>query len=209
VRDLIIFGSLGFNALASGLPGISRSVLASRLRHLTDLGVIAASARSSGRAHGYRLTPGGQQLGPVVMALRTWAERWVPEDPGMLLRDPDIVVAWLVDRVEPDQLPDRQVVLDLAITGTGVGRCWLVLERGSAPSVCISDPVLGGDRYVFVEAEAGALAAVAQGQQGWVDAVRSGGVRLFGEPGLVHALPGWFRDTDEARGQRTVVAVTA
>jgi DNA-binding HxlR family transcriptional regulator len=39
VRDLL-FGPVGFNELARGLPGISRSVLSGRLRHLERLGLI-------------------------------------------------------------------------------------------------------------------------------------------------------------------------
>ncbi len=207
VRDLMIFESLGFNALASGLPGISRSVLAARLRHLTDLGVVARS-RTDG-VPGYRLSASGQQLAPVVMAVRTWAERWVPEDPAMLERDPDVVVAWLAQRIDPHRLPDRQVVIDLALTGTTVGRCWLVLERGTPPSICIDDPMLSEERYVFLEADARALASVARGTQDWKAASSSGGIRLFGEPGLVQALPGWFREGGERGYPPRVIAETA
>jgi DNA-binding HxlR family transcriptional regulator len=38
IRELL-FGPVGFNELARGLPGISRSILAQRLRHLQRLGV--------------------------------------------------------------------------------------------------------------------------------------------------------------------------
>ncbi len=209
VRDLMIFGSLGFNALASGLPGISRSVLAARLHHLADLSLVARSSTSTGRTPGYHLTDSGKELGPVVMALRTWAERWIPEDPAMLERDPDIVVGWLANRIDPARLPDRQVVLDLAITGSVVGRCWVVLERGNAPSVCIDDPMLSDERYVFVEADVRALALVARGTQSWAAAIAADGVRLFGDPGLVQALPGWFRNDDGAGAQMPGMSATA
>jgi DNA-binding HxlR family transcriptional regulator len=39
VRELL-FGSRRFNELQQGLPGISRSLLVTRLRHLEDSGVI-------------------------------------------------------------------------------------------------------------------------------------------------------------------------
>ncbi len=46
VRELL-FGSRHFNELQRGLPGISRSLLVARLRHLEDSGVIE---RHTGRA---------------------------------------------------------------------------------------------------------------------------------------------------------------
>jgi DNA-binding HxlR family transcriptional regulator len=201
VRDLMIFGTLGFNALAAGLPGISRSVLATRLRDLAALGVVARSpaggVRPGGVRPGYRLTAGGEQLRPVVMALRTWAERWLPEDPAMLERDPDVVVAWLARRIDPSRLPDRQVVIDMAITGTAVGRCWMVLERDAPPSICVDDPGLSEDCYVFVESDVAPLAAVGRGTRDWVDAVRRGDIRVFGAPDLIRALPDWLRPTGD------------
>ena len=44
LRELVMHGTSGFNALAAGLPGISRSVLAARLRKLEELGIIARDA---------------------------------------------------------------------------------------------------------------------------------------------------------------------
>jgi hypothetical protein len=63
----------------------------------------------------------------------------------MAERDPDIVIRWLSDRIDSSSVPDRTVVMDLDVTGTGARRFWLVLERGTAPSVCIEDPSLAGD----------------------------------------------------------------
>src|SRR5829696_7906655 len=83
VRDLLLGGRLGFNALADGLPGISRSVLAARLRKLQDLGIVARDADEAGAAPGYRVTYAGQQLKPVLMGLYEWSQRFVPEEPSM------------------------------------------------------------------------------------------------------------------------------
>jgi DNA-binding HxlR family transcriptional regulator len=49
IRELL-FGPVGFNELARGLPGISRSILAQRLRHLQRLGVATHSDPDGGRA---------------------------------------------------------------------------------------------------------------------------------------------------------------
>jgi hypothetical protein len=84
------------------------------------------------------------------------------------------------------------VVIDLNIGGTRVGRAWLVLERGMEPSVCIEDPGLAEDRYVFVETDVRTLNRVSRRWRTWRDAIGDGSIRLYGEPTLVQALPGWF-----------------
>jgi DNA-binding HxlR family transcriptional regulator len=49
IRELL-FGPMGFNELARGLPGISRSILAQRLRHLQRLGMAVHGAPDGERA---------------------------------------------------------------------------------------------------------------------------------------------------------------
>jgi DNA-binding HxlR family transcriptional regulator len=192
LRELTIHGTRGFNALADGMPGISRSVLAARLKKLEDLELIARDRSARRGVPGYRLTHAGRELQPILRGLWGWSLRFVPEDPAMAERDPDIVIRWLSDRIDSSSLPDRTVVMDLDVTGTGTRRFWLVLERGTAPSVCIEDPSLAGDRYVFVEADVRALYPIARGMRAWSAAIADGSVQLSGEPALVRALPTWF-----------------
>ena len=95
VRQLGVFGPLGFNELARSLPGrISRSVLTERLRRLETLGLVSREEST-----GYRLTTVGAGLMPVLYSLRGWAETWLPDDPAMMERDPDVVLGWLAQRV--------------------------------------------------------------------------------------------------------------
>ena len=95
VRQLGVFGPLGFNELSRCLPGrISRSVLAERLRRLETLGLV-----SRDESGGYRLTTVGAGLMPVLFSLQGWAETWLPDDPAMVERDPDVVLGWLAQRV--------------------------------------------------------------------------------------------------------------
>ncbi len=192
VRELFLHGTLGFTALADGLPGISRSVLAARLRKLEDLEVITRDLASRRGVPGYRLTHAGRELEPVLRGLWRWSLRFVPEDPAMAERDPDIVVTWLSRRIDVGRAPERPVVVDLDVAGTAASRFWIVLERGCDPSICIEDPCLGGDRYVYVEADVGVLYPIARGLRDWSSAIADGMVRLFGDPSLVRSLPTWF-----------------
>jgi hypothetical protein len=61
-------------------------------------------------------------------------------------------------------------------------------------SICITDPGLAIERYVYIEADAGAIYPVARGERSWSTAVANGSIQIYGEPRLVRALPDWFVD---------------
>ena len=126
-------------------------------------------------------------------SLRTWAETWLPDDPDMIERDPDVVLGWLAQRADPDRMPDRPVVVELHLPHQFDRRYWLVLERGIEPYGCLTDPLLDESRYVYVEASMPALLALARGRRDWSDAFGDGSVTAAGDPDLVNHLAGWFR----------------
>jgi DNA-binding HxlR family transcriptional regulator len=192
VRELAIQGRVGFNAMADGLPGISRSVLAARLRKLQQLGLITRAPSVKSGPAPYQLAPAGEQLLPTLMSLRSWAERWVPEDPTMAERDPDVITLWLAHRVDTQKAPEQQAVIAVTVTGPVGGQGWLVLQRGMPASICIEDPGLAESRYVYVETDVGVLYAISRGLRDWTSAIADRSVQVFGEPGLVRALPDWF-----------------
>lgn len=192
IRELTLHGTRGFNAIADAMPGISRSVLAARLKKLEDMELVARDRTAGRGVPGYQLTHAGRELRPVLYGLWQWSERFVPDDPAMAERDPDIVIRWLGDRVDPSSLPDRTVVLDLDISGTGPRRFWLVLERDAAPSICIEDPGLGEERYLYVEADVRGLYPIARGTRAWSAAISDGSVQVFGAPTLIEAMSTWF-----------------
>ncbi len=69
-------GLVRFGTLQEAVPGISARLLTERLRQLEEAGIVARDA--SGARPRYRLTPEGDELRPVLMALNTWAQRWMP-----------------------------------------------------------------------------------------------------------------------------------
>ena len=206
VKELAMHGTRGFNALADGMPGVSRSVLSRRLRKLQELGLIARDPLVRSGVAPYRLAPAGEQLVPTLLSFDQWAHRWVPEDPALAQRDPDVIAFWLSNRAEPNGFPDRPVVVVLDISGPRPKKHWLVLEQGAPPSICIEDPCLAPERYIYVEADATALYAVSRGIRDWSAAAADGSIRLFGEPRLVAALPTWFRGLSPSERPSSVPA---
>jgi len=55
--------------------GVARNILSDRLRKLVDVGILAMQDASDGTAYQeYVLTPQGESLFPVMVALRQWGE---------------------------------------------------------------------------------------------------------------------------------------
>ena len=83
VRELLC-GSRRFNDLHRGVPRMSSSLLAQRLRQLEEAGVV--ERRASGRVWEYHLTAAGEELRPIVMGLGHWGARWI----GKRLREHEL-----------------------------------------------------------------------------------------------------------------------
>lgn len=169
-------------------------MLAERLHRLRDLGIVSRTGESNQAPYG--LTDMGRGLIPTMLALNTWADGWLPEDPAFVVRDPEIVLAWLSERVARTDLPDRQVVIELRMRYEEEHRSWLVLEAGTEPYSCLEDPLLDESRYVYVEGGLPVLMAVARGRRDWADALGDGSLQSHGDPELVMRLPSWFRPAD-------------
>jgi DNA-binding HxlR family transcriptional regulator len=80
------FGAHRFSEFRERL-GIPRATLSARLDLLVDHEVLARD--DTGSRPGYRLTRKGRTLGPVMVALMEWGDRWSGEDepPVTLLDD--------------------------------------------------------------------------------------------------------------------------
>lgn len=197
VRQLGTFGPQRFNDLALGLPGrISRSVLADRLRRLEILGLVSHRNRQDPHP-AYHLTSVGQGLMTTLGSLRAWADTWLPDDPDMLERDPDILLGWLARRANPSCGPERPVVLELRLHHRRDRRYWLVLQAGAEAYGCLTDPLLDASRYVYIETSMPALLAIAKGRSNWSDAFGDGSVRGGGDPDLLNRVPTWFLPVSE------------
>ncbi|MEI2774737.1 MAG: winged helix-turn-helix transcriptional regulator [Tetrasphaera sp.] len=170
VRDMIC-GTTRFNDLARGLPGLSRTLLAQRLRQLERAGII-----DHVRAE-YVLTTAGRDLEPLVFALGAWGARWAFEDPRPDELDPELLVWWMHGRVDTTRFPGLRHVLRVEFTDDR-RVYWIVIERGSA-SVCPSDP--GYAVNLTIRASVSDLYRVWLGRLGMMAAVRQGLVSLTGE----------------------------
>jgi DNA-binding HxlR family transcriptional regulator len=194
LRELLA-GSHRFSDLQRGVPLMSRTLLARRLRELEDTGVIQRLPKSSGRGAEYYLTAAGQELQQVIEGLGEWGQRWVRqevESPGDL--DPSLLMWDIHRRLNVNRLPSGRVVIQFDFRGVPQSfrsqkMFWLILKRPEV-DVCLKDPGFGVD--LFVSADLSALTKAWLGDIRLTEAMRSGLVTVEGPRKLVEAFPGWL-----------------
>lgn len=201
VREMV-GGVSGFNELGRCLPGISRSVLAQRMRALERAGVVERRTSGGGRTLGYRLTAAGRDLRGVLEATGNWGATWALGDPLPGELDPSLLVLWMARHVELERLPRGRTVVEFKFRAPK-RRLWLVLEREEV-SVCMQHP--GFDVDLIVGADSAALYDVYFGRTTPAEAVRSGAVTLEGPSRLTRAFGGWFSWSAYARAVREAPA---
>jgi DNA-binding HxlR family transcriptional regulator len=100
-----------FNELERGLPHMSRSLLAERLRRLHEAGVLERRGASRGKPTEYRLTAAGRELQPIIDLFGEWGARWAFGPPRPSEVDPGILLWWMRRRIALDRISRRRVVI--------------------------------------------------------------------------------------------------
>lgn len=164
LRELLE-GSTHFNDIARGVPSMSRSLLASRLKDLTAAGLVRRTEHGPGRPVDYTLSPAGQALGPVVFSLARWGQEWIDTVPSLRAADTDFLM-WDMHRnirILPE-MPDPFIIaFHFPDAPNGKPDHWIVI-KDRKPSVGFSDPHL--DHTVYVQAT---LDDMVQVWMGWLD----------------------------------------
>ncbi|PWN01738.1 transcriptional regulator [Nocardioides silvaticus] len=188
VRELVL-GNTRFNDIARAMPGISRSLLVQRLRHLEKKGVLETWPAAAGRGHEYHLTPAGKDLVNVIDSLGRWAIEWLFDDLRPHDVPPTTLMWWMRRRVNVEAFPPVRTVVEFRHTAPVAQTIWLVLDRGDV-SVCHQHP--GFEVDVTAIGTTADFADVFQGYRTWTEAVDEGRIEVLGPPRLTNALPRWF-----------------
>lgn len=76
VRDVVFANKQTFNDFLHADEGIARNILANRLTHLVDKGVLLKLPHpTDGRKDVYKLTEKGHDLIPILLSMATWGNK--------------------------------------------------------------------------------------------------------------------------------------
>lgn len=187
VRELIV-GATRFNEIHRALPGLSRSLLSSRLRMLVRHGLVVKGDRDG--EEGYHLTDAGAALRPVLVAIGEWTVEWrfpMPEDSE---KNSALMLWRMYQGLDPAALPTTRTTVEIGFTDADPDRGWLVLE-GEDSSLCAQPP--GHDADLTVRGSVRSWLEVWFGHIAFEEAVANGRLTVIGPRDLAAALPRWFR----------------
>jgi DNA-binding HxlR family transcriptional regulator len=202
IRELSA-GATGFNEIHRGVPKMSRSLLAERLRMLERRGLVARQAAGRGRPVRYELTLAGEGLSPIVWAMGHWAAEWAFGDPSDAELDGVSLLWRLHQHALPDRVPTDRTVVHIVLTGPNGAQGWLDINR-STTTVCRTDP--GRDVDLAVQADNRQMHRWLLGLVPFRSLVSCGDVRLLGPGRLARAFPTWFDTSLFASGLRRAAA---
>lgn len=193
LRELLC-GSHRFADLQRGVPLMSRTLLARRLRELERAGIVCSTPKAKGRGREYFLTHAGEELRPIILHLGRWGQRWAKKPFRAYDLDVTLLMWDMQRRIRTSRLPRRQVVVRFDYRGvspaeTATRTWWLLLKRPDV-DLCLKDP--GFDVDLFVEADLAAMTRVWTGNIRLTQALRAGLITLDGPRPLVQAFPEWL-----------------
>ena len=187
VRELLC-GSRRFGEVQRGIPRISRTMLAARLRELVEAGVVARDAAADGPS--YRLTAAGAELAAVVRELGTWGQRWLSRDLHASELDVRALLWDIHRRVRRDALPEKPLVVHIEFTDVrGPAAHRYLLLRRSEVALCTANP--GFPEELCVRTDRRTLIRWWRGDVSFAQA-RQAGLLLEGRREWVRAFPDWF-----------------
>lgn len=201
IRDMLT-GTTHFNDLMRGLPGLSRALLAKRLRQLQEAGIIEKSETNDKlRSTEYMLTEAGMELHSVINSLLIWGTTWAFGDPHQEDLDPLLLMWWMKGRVNLAQLPEERITIQFDFYAPKSDTYWLVLSRDTV-EICVTDP--GFDLTLRVLANLESFFKVWLGKLNYDTALQNDHIQIDGSPRFKRAFPDWFMWSLAASTVRTI-----
>ncbi len=150
MRELVA-GTTRFNDLRRGVPKMSPTLLAQRLRELESAGVVERKEIKSQKGiFEYHLTEAGKDLRPVVESMGMWGQKWVESQLSLKNLDPSLLMWDMRRNLNPSPLPDQRTVVQFLYPELPKSkqRWWLVIEPHGEVDLCWADPGFDIDLYV-------------------------------------------------------------
>ena len=191
LRELIC-GSSRFNEIHRGVPLMSRALLSKRLKELQTSGVIERDGPAGSQTSAYRLTPSGEALQPIIVALGLWGQQWVESalegpdwDAGVLMWD-------MKRRIDTSVLPAGRTVMqfDYHDAPDELCRWWLVVDDDDV-DLCQSDP--GHEVDLYVASSVRVMASVWIGKRSLAGALDDEEIVVVGDAGLCKTIRRWLK----------------
>ncbi|MGQ3486989.1 winged helix-turn-helix transcriptional regulator [Roseovarius pacificus] len=201
VRELVA-GSTRFNDIRRGVPRMSRSLLAQRLRELEAAGIVERRPVPRSQAVDYLLTPAGKDLLPIVEAFGIWGQKWVEAEPSLERLDVSLLMWDMRRNLDPSPLPPGRTVLNFRFPELSSGKrsWWLIVEANGEVDLCLADP--GFDVDLYVETDLRTMTAIWMGLSTVSEVSQR--LELTGPTAVAAAMQSWLGLSPFAKEKKLV-----
>ena len=189
LRELLL-GTTRFNDFQRAMSRMSPTLLAKRLRHLEQCGIIIRKKISGQKGYEYRLTAAGKELGPLIEVLAVWGMRWTRSQLTDDELDVEFLMRELQRRLQTEHLPDGETVICVIFDELTKHKSWWLIVDGDAVDLCTDDP--GKDVDLYINSSVRKIVEVWEGDLDMRTALRKGSVKAHGLRHLIRTMPDWF-----------------
>ncbi|MAQ36550.1 transcriptional regulator [Thioclava sediminum] len=189
VRELVA-GSTRFNDIRRGVPRMSRTLLAQRLRELEAAGIVERHPVEGTQAVDYLLTDAGKDLLPLVEAFGIWGQKWVESEPSLERLDVSLLMWDMRRNLDPSPLPPGRTILNFHFPELAASKSswWLIVEASGDVDLCQVDP--GFDVDLFVTTDLRTMTEIWMGLTTVSKAARK--LDLIGSRDVVASMQKWL-----------------
>jgi DNA-binding HxlR family transcriptional regulator len=196
LRELLL-GTTRFNDFQRAISRMSPTLLAKRLKHLEECGIVIRKKLSGRKGFEYRLTAAGKELGPLIEVLAVWGMRWARGqltddelDVEFLMREVEFLMREVQRRLQTEHLPDGETVICLIFDELAKHKTWWLLVEGDVVDLCDENP--GKDVDLYISSRVRTIVEVWEGDLDMRTALRNGSIKAHGSRHLIRTMPDWF-----------------
>ena len=190
VRELCL-GSKHFNELRRGVPKMSPTLLAKRLRELENHGILNIIRTADNKSE-YILTDAGKELLDVIVSIGSWGKKWISHKHHIENSDEGLLVWDIRRNLNLEKFPKRNAVMQINFLGSPSksANWWFIFSGIDAPDVGPIDPNL--DVHFYLETTLSVLTKVWLGEESVSAAIASDQFIIAGEPELINTFEDWI-----------------
>jgi len=186
----ILMGGTRFSQLQRGLSMISPAVLTTRLRTLTDAGLIVKKRIPGQRGWEYHPTESCKELLPILLQLGNWGLRWTRDRLTADDYDAGLLMLYLERSIVPTKLIGDETTIRFHFTDLEAKPNWWILVNGQDVDVCTTDP--GREVDVFFTTSVRTMTDVWMEQTSYRAAIRADELTIVGLPELTRNSTTWL-----------------
>lgn len=185
-------GSSRFNDIKRGVGNISPALLAKRLRELEAQGLIERIEDPATGQVGYLRTQRAIDLEPALDALAKWAQCNIEARAALANCDVSTLMWHMRGLIYPDQLPNRQVVIQFRFSDPGLeyDTYWALSRPGSPVEICSTIP--GFDIDLYIETDRISLSSIILNRTTIARELDQGRLFLSGDAVLARTMDRWL-----------------